>query len=252
MDPSAPTPWRVLETPSAEDDQRPGAGGLPQPGARPPDAAPKLPRVVLIGAAAIACALGAFVLATGSGSGDVRIEGGSAIGAAPSGSARSSGLASGQAVTGELIVEVVGAVRQPGVYRLPAGSRVGDVVQAAGGYGPRVDTRRAEQELNLAAGLSDGDQVRVPSRDDTGTAESQGSGSTGNGNAASPGATTKVDVNRATQAELEALPGIGPATAQKIITAREEAPFAAVDELRSRGILGEKTFEKLRELVTVG
>jgi competence protein ComEA len=252
MDPTASTPWRVLETPPADDDQRPGEGSPPKPRTRPPDAAPKLPRVLLIGAAAIACALAAFVLATGSGSGDVRIEGGSAIGAVPSASARSSGLDSGQAVTGDLIVEVVGAVRRPGVYRLPAGSRVGDLVQLAGGYGPRVDTRRAEQDLNLAAGLSDGDQVRVPSRDDAGTAGAQGTDSTGNGNAPNSGAATAVDLNRATQSELEALPGIGPATAQKIIAAREEAPFTAVAELRSRGILGEKTFEKLRELVTVG
>ena len=250
MDPTTPTPWRVLETPSSDGDQRPGVGASSQPEARPPDAAPKLPRVLLIGAAAITCALGAFVLATGSGSGDVRIEGGSAIGAVPSGSARSSDGGTGPATTGELIVEVVGAVRQPGVYRLLAGSRVGDLVQAAGGYGPRVDTRRTEQELNLAASLSDGDQVRVPSRDDTAPVRSHDGGSTG-GNA-SPGATTTVDLNRATQAELEALPGIGPATAQKIIAARDEAPFAAVDELRSRGILGEKTFEKLRDLVTVG
>ena len=251
MDPTASTPWRVFETPPADDDQRPGSGSRPQPRIRPPDAAPKLPRVVLIGAAAIACALGAFVLATGSGSGDVRIEGGSAIGAVPSGSARSSGLDSGQAVTGDLIVEVVGAVRRPGVYRVPAGSRVGDLVQLAGGYGPRIDTRRAEQELNLAAGLSDGDQVRVPSRDDVGAPSSQDSRPNG-GSAASPGATAAVDLNRATQSELEELPGIGPATAQKIIAAREEAPFTAVDELRSRGILGEKTFAKLQDLVTVG
>jgi competence protein ComEA len=137
---------------------------------------------------------------------------------------------------------------------LPPGSRVGDLIGAAGGYGPRVDTARAEQELNLAATLRDGDQVRVPSRDDstagaTGrpTGAAGGDGSTGG--TGSAGGT--VDINTATQAQLEELPGIGPATAQKIIAAREEAPFAAVEELRTRGVLGEKTFEKLRELVTV-
>jgi competence protein ComEA len=251
MDPTASTPWRVLEAPPADDGQRAGGAQPAKPKTQPPDAAPKLSRVLLIGAAAIACAIGAFALATGSGSGDVRIEGGSAIGAGPSGSARASGIDSGQIATGDLIVEVVGAVRRPGVYRLPPGSRVGDLVQAAGGYGPRVDTRRAELELKLAGDLSDGDQVRVPSRDDVGVPSTGGSG-TAAASAAGPEAPTTVDLNRATQAELEALPGIGPATAQKIIGAREEAPFTALDELRSRGILGEKTFEKLRDLITVG
>ena len=138
--------------------------------------------------------------------------------------------------------------RDPAYSAFAPGSRIGDLVAAAGGYGPRVDTARAERELNLAATLHDGDQVRVPSRDDAPAVVPAGASAVP-GEPAAAGA--PVDVNRATQAELEALPGIGPATALKIIAAREEAPFAAVEELRTRGVLGEKTFEKLRELVAV-
>ena len=111
----------------------------------------------------------------------------------------------------------------------------------------------AASRINLAAELHDGEQVRVPSRDDTPTGaparSSAHAGAPGGTNAAPTGL---VDVNTASATALDALPGIGPATSAKIIAAREEAPFASVDELRSRGVLGEATFKKVRNLVTVG
>lgn len=237
MEPSTPPPWRVLETPTPVASPRPTAA---EP-ARPSEI-PSAIKVAAIGAAALAFAVVAIVVAVSGGSGDVRIDGGSAMPiASPSGLVvPSTGLGGA-----ELVVEIVGAVPKPGVYRLPPGSRLVDLVRLAGGYGPRVDTARAESELNLAAPVKDGDHVRVPSRDD------EIGATVPSGDTASPGGAL-VDVNSATQAQLEELPGVGPATAQKIIAAREEAPFGAVEELRSRGVLGEKTFEKLRPLLTVG
>jgi competence protein ComEA len=237
MEPSAPPPWRVLETPSTDASPRPTAA---EPA--PASAIPSAVKVAAIGAAALVFVVVAVVVAVAGGNGDVRIDGGSAM---PVASA-SGGPASPSADAGgaELVVEIVGAVPKPGVYRLPPGSRLVDLLRSAGGYGPRVDTARAEQDLNLAAPIKDGDHVRVPSRDDE-------IGEAVPSSAASAGGAL-LDVNTATQAQLEELPGVGPVTAQKIITAREEAPFGAVEELRSRGVLGEKTFEKLRPLLTVG
>ena len=91
--------------------------------------------------------------------------------------------------------------------------------------------------------------MRVPSRDDPPAAGPTATEAPSGGSTGAASGNGSIDLNHATQAELESLPGIGPVTAGKIIAAREEAPFATVDELRSRGILGEKTFEKLRDLV---
>ena len=243
MEPTATPPWRVLDASATGDG--PGAAAAADPSGRHLPA-PAVLKVVLTAGGAVACAALAFVLAVAGGPAEaVVVDGGAPLPiAGASGSVGPEGGAD-PAGAGDVVVEIVGAVPRPGVFHLPAGSRVGDLLAAAGGYGRRVDTARAEQDLNLAATLRDGDQVRVPSRDDA------PAGATGDpgGGGGSTGAL--VDLNRATQAELEALPGIGPATAQKIIAAREEAPFAAVEELRTRGVLGEKTFEKLRELVTV-
>lgn len=245
MDPTA-TPWRVLEDPANETPGRDDAAGAGS------DRAVRVPRSAIVtGAVAVLLAIGAFVLAFGSGSGGtVAVEGGVPLDSAPPGALSSSDPRAASGNGPILVVEIVGAVERPGVFRLPADSRIGDLVAAAGGYGPRVDADRAGQELNLAAALKDGDQIRVPSRDDATTPSARpadGGGPGGGGGAAAE----SIDLNQATESELDTLPGIGPVTAAKIVASREEQPFASVEDLRTRKLVGEKTFASLKDLVAV-
>jgi competence protein ComEA len=231
VDPNA-APWRSLDTEAPAAEKQPQSpGGIPLP-------------AVAAAAGAVVLAGAAFLLAMGSGGGSLLVAGGAPLPSASGDAALQPGGRS------ELVVEIVGAVTRPGVYRLQAGTRIGDLVDAAGGYNPRVDVDRASRDLNLAALLADGDQVRVPSRDDAAAAVAS-AGAAVPGGAPPAGSGGLLDLNAATSAELETLPGVGPATAGKIIAAREEQPFTSVDELRSRGVLGEKTFEKVRDLVVV-
>jgi competence protein ComEA len=228
------SPWRALE----------GSAG---PTASAPAAPAADHRILAVAGFAVAAALAvaAFVVAASGDSGSVMVDGVRPLGSTAAGIGADPSR--GDAV---LVVEVVGAVERPGLYRLPPGSRVGDAVNEAGGYGPRVDAVRASLELNLAALVADGDQIRVPSRDDPPPAAGGGAGGAGSATAGG-GSGGLVNLNTASSAELEELPGIGPATAAKIIAAREEQPFGSVDDLRARKVVGEATFEKIRELVTV-
>jgi len=146
-----------------------------------------------------------------------------------------------------LVVEVAGAVAHPGVYSLPAGSRAADVIAAAGGYSPDVDPRQVEAQLNLAAKLQDGQVVRVPRRDE-GAAASAGAAA-GASEAAVGGL---MDLNSATAEQLDTLPGIGPATAAKILASREQQPFGSVDDLVTRKVVSAAPLAKFRDRVTVG
>jgi competence protein ComEA len=138
-----------------------------------------------------------------------------------------------------LVVDVAGAVRRPGLYRLPSGSRIADAVARAGG----MSRKAATASVNLAAPLADGEQVLVPSLAPGAT----GVGATGG--AASPSA--PVDLNSASVEQLDSLPGIGPVTAQKIVDYRtEHGPFTSVDDLDAIPGIGPARIENLRGLVT--
>jgi competence protein ComEA len=178
-----------------------------------------------------------------------------ASGAGSGGSGPSDDPGSAPATTGagdgaEVVVHVAGAVTTPGVQHLPAGARVVDAVEAAGGAAPDADQSR----INLAAPLEDGQQVYVPRLGELGGgagAAGPGGGS-GGGAAGGAGDEAVVNLNTATVDQLDALPGIGPAIAQAVVDYRDRnGPFASVDQLLEVRGIGEAKLEDLRERVTV-
>ena len=151
--------------------------------------------------------------------------------------------AAAPAKAAQLFVDVVGAVRRPGLYRVPDGARVADAVRRAGGPTPK-----AQLELvNLAARVADGEQVVVPRRGAVGAVALGGGGGSGSGSAAPAG---PVHLNSATLEQLDGLPGVGPVTAQKIVAYRQEhGGFGSVDELDAVPGIGPARLADLRNLV---
>jgi competence protein ComEA len=168
--------------------------------------------------------------------------GASAVGT-PAGSGSSTGA-------GRLVVDVVGKVRRPGVYRVADGARVDDALRMAGGALPGAELN----SLNLARKVVDGEQIAVgvAGAGGAGGAAPPGSTVAGGpaGSAATPGA--PVNLNTATVQQLDALPGIGPVLAQRILDWRtQHGRFASVDQLREVTGIGPSRFDDLKPLVAV-
>jgi competence protein ComEA len=140
-----------------------------------------------------------------------------------------------------VLAHAAGAVRNPGVYSLRPGARVQDLLAAAGGAAPGADLDR----INLAAPVADGSQVYVPNE-----GEAVPAGASGGAGAAAPSG--PLDLNTATLEQLDALPGVGPATAQAIVDEREKrGRFASVEDLLDVRGIGPAKLDAMRDLVTV-
>ena len=194
----------------------------------------------------VAVLAGVFWYRAGLGGGGVEPAGAAAPPAAgPAATAAAGGTST---TIGVVVVHVAGAVARPGLYRLPAGSRVADAVDAAGGGGDRADVDR----LNLAGRLVDGQRVAVPRHGEPmPVAADVGAAAAGAADGAGVPA-EPVDLNTAGATELEALPGVGPATARAILAerARRNGFRSVRDLLRVPGI-GERRFAELRDRVRV-
>lgn len=144
-----------------------------------------------------------------------------------------------------LVVDVTGEVREPGLHRIPAGSRVGDALEAAGGPLPDAETAG----LNRARLVADGEQIRVGA-EATGPTAPAAAGSAAVGGAAPPAPAGRVALNSATAEEFQSLPGIGPVLAQQIIDHRtRHGGFTSVEQLREVRGIGERRFADLEQRV---
>ncbi len=143
------------------------------------------------------------------------------------------------APTDDLVIDVVGKVRKPGIVTVPKGSRVFEAIEAAGGLKGRADTTA----LNMARVLTDGEQLLVGLEPVQVPGAAAGAGGS---------ATAKINLNTATVEQLDTLPGVGPVTAQSILSWRtENGRFSSVEDLLEVKGIGDATLAELRDLVVV-
>src|SRR3989344_2961740 len=141
-------------------------------------------------------------------------------------------------------VDVSGAVNTPGVYKLNDGDRIEEAIRLAGGFSEKANSEYISKNLNLAQKLSDGTKIYIPFE---GSTPPNGSVDYGQVSGAAI-VIGKININTASQSELEALSGVGPVTASKIISAR---PYSSVEELISKKAVGKAVYEKIKDSVVV-
>ncbi len=141
----------------------------------------------------------------------------------------------------QITIDVSGAVINPGVYKLKEGARIEEAVALAGGFKEDSNKEYISKYLNMAQTISDGSKLYIPF-------EGEQSSVPQTGTVAGAKVSAKVNINTATQAELEALPGIGPVTASRIISDRQ---YQTVEDLLNKKILGKAVFDKIKDQLVV-
>ncbi len=147
----------------------------------------------------------------------------------------------------QFVVEISGSVEKPGVYHLLSGSRIDDLIIASGGLSADADRNWVDKNLNRAAKLTDGQKLYIPNQSEVLSANDSTTGTTIS-NSVSTNLQNKLNINTASSSQLEALSGIGPVTAQKIIEGR---PYSTVEELLSKKILSQKVYDKNKDLLSI-
>lgn len=141
----------------------------------------------------------------------------------------------------DIFVDVEGAVNKPGVVKIASDSRIEDVIREAGGFDEKVDKQYVARSINLAQKAIDGSKIYIPFEGEDLVTQSEVLGIAGSTD-------SKVNINASSKSQLEALSGIGPVTAEKIISAR---PYQSIEELISKKIVGKAVFEKIKDQLVV-
>ena len=212
------------------------------------DALPVEPSQLVAGAVVVLVALVAAVSWVMSGGARPGGSGGAAAALPQARSASTSPPSSDDSAPEQIVVHVSGAVVRPGLVGLSTTARVADALEAVGGTTPEADLDR----LNLAARIADGERLHVPRRGEVVHEELLPAGPNGGGSAAAGARAPPVDLNTATVEQLDALPGIGPATAQAIVDHRaRHGPFRSVAQLLQVKGIGEAKLAALRSRVRI-